>query len=93
MSLIIIRLHLGVKATYLLAVVFLETLRMSHQGGILNGKETNGNCRSALTCLFKYLETPSPNSAIDQCLTTTVYRAFGATLTWLASIQWPFSKL
>lgn len=73
----------GAKATYLLAVVFLETLRMSSQGGILNGKETNGNCRSALTCLFKYLEAPSLNSAIDQCLTTIVYRAFGASLTWL----------
>lgn len=80
-------LFLGVKATYLLAVAFLETLRMSRQGGILNGKETNGNCRSALSCLFKYIEAPSPNSAVDHCLTTIVYRAFGASLTWLASIQ------
>lgn len=73
----------GVKATYLLAVVFLETLRMSRRGGILNDKETTGNRRSALICLFKYLETASPNAAVDQCLTTIVYRAFGAALTWL----------
>ena len=75
------------KATYLLAVLFLETLRMSRQGGILNGKDITGNRRSAMTCLFKYLETPSPNPAVDQCLSTIVYRAFGAALTWLVSIQ------
>lgn len=83
MSVSIFGLHLGAKATHLLSIVFLETLRMSRQGGILNGKET----RSALTCLFKYLEAQSPNSAIDQCLATIVYRAFGASLTWLASTQ------
>ena len=79
--------HIGVKATYLLAVVFLETLRLSRQGGMLNGKEITGNRRSALICLFKYLENPSPNPAVDQCLTTMAYRAFGAALTWLVSTQ------
>ncbi|KAG0598394.1 hypothetical protein M758_12G069200 [Ceratodon purpureus] len=77
----------GVKATYLLAVVFLETLRMSRQGGILNGKDITGNRRSALNCIFKYLETSSRNPAVDQCLSTIVYRAFGAALTWLEDEQ------
>lgn len=59
---------------------------MSRQGGILNGKEKFESRISALTCLFKYLGTPSPNPAVDQCLSTIVYRAFGAALTWLVSI-------
>lgn len=64
---------------------------MSRRGGILNDKETTGNRRSALICLFKYLETASPNAAVDQCLTTIVYRAFGAALTWLVCFQSLFS--
>lgn len=75
-------LRVGVKATYLLAVVFLETLRLTHCGGLLN-KKTEGGMRSALICLFAYLETPSPNPAVYQCLVAIVYRAFGAALTWL----------
>lgn len=78
----VLLLCVGVKATYLLAVVFLETLRLTHCGGLLN-KKTEGGMRSALICLFAYLETPSPNPAVYQCLVAIVYRAFGAALTWL----------
>ena len=78
----VLLLCVGVKATYLLAVVFLETLRLTHCGGLLN-KKTEGGMRSALICLFAYLETTSPNPAVYQCLVAIVYRAFGAALTWL----------
>lgn len=78
----VLLLCVGVKATYLLAVVFLETLRFTHFGGLLN-KKPEGGMRSALICLFAYLETPSPNPAVYQCLVAIVYRAFGAALTWL----------
>lgn len=71
------------KATYLLAVAFLEILRLSYRGGVFQKDGTDGEQISALTCAFKYLETPNLPSDLYQCLTAIVHRAFDAALTWL----------
>ncbi|RXH88260.1 hypothetical protein DVH24_042331 [Malus domestica] len=73
----------GVKATYLLAVAFLEIIRFSSNGGILNGVTSSASSRSAFSCVFEYLKTPNLVPAVFQCLTATVHRAFETAVTWL----------
>ncbi|CAA0827597.1 Phosphatidylinositol 4-kinase alpha 1 [Striga hermonthica] len=73
----------GVKATYLLAVAFLEIIRFSSNGGILNGGPELTASRSAFSCVFEYLRSPNLMSAVSQCLTAIVYRAFETATTWL----------
>ncbi|KAJ9152673.1 hypothetical protein P3X46_026216 [Hevea brasiliensis] len=73
----------GVKATYLLAVAFLEIIRFSSNGGILNGCTGLTASRSAFSCVFEYLKTPNLMPAVFQCLTAIVHRAFEAAVQWL----------
>ncbi|KAL8060447.1 hypothetical protein ABFX02_02G025200 [Erythranthe guttata] len=73
----------GVKATYLLAVAFLEIIRFSSNGGILNGGPTSTASRSAFSCAFEYLRSPNLMPAVSQCLTAIVHRAFETAVTWL----------
>ncbi|KAK4284694.1 hypothetical protein QN277_001489 [Acacia crassicarpa] len=73
----------GVKATYLLAVAFLEIIRFSSNGGILNGDGTMTASRSAFTCVFEYLKTQNLMPAVSQCLTAIVHRAFETAVAWL----------
>ncbi|OEL35958.1 Phosphatidylinositol 4-kinase alpha 1 [Dichanthelium oligosanthes] len=73
----------GVKATYLLAVAFLETLRFSCNGGILSATSTLNKSNSAFSCVFEYLLTPNLTPAVSQCLTAVVHRAFETVLSWL----------
>ncbi|KAL5974827.1 Phosphatidylinositol 4-kinase alpha 1 [Asimina triloba] len=70
----------GVKATYLLAVSFLEIIRFSWNGGVLTGSTPS---RSAFTCVFEYLLTPNLLPAVFQCLTAIVLRAFETSMAWL----------
>ncbi|XP_031499033.1 phosphatidylinositol 4-kinase alpha 1 [Nymphaea colorata] len=73
----------GVKATYLLAVAFLEMIRFSCNGGILNGSSESADSRSAFSCVFEYLETPNLKPAVLQCLTAIVHGAFETVCMWL----------
>ncbi|XP_050363023.1 phosphatidylinositol 4-kinase alpha 1 isoform X2 [Argentina anserina] len=73
----------GVKATYLLAVAFLEIIRFSSNGGILNGDSSLTASRSAFSCVFEYLKTPNLMPAVFQCLMATVHRAFETAVIWL----------
>ncbi|KAL3538950.1 hypothetical protein ACH5RR_002316 [Cinchona calisaya] len=73
----------GVKATYLLAVAFLEITRFSSNGGILNGIPSSTASRSAFSCVFEYLKSPNLMPAVSQCLTAIVHRAFETALFWL----------
>ncbi|XP_042000363.1 phosphatidylinositol 4-kinase alpha 1-like [Salvia splendens] len=73
----------GVKATYLLAVAFLEIIRFSSNGGILNGNPNATGSRSAFSCAFEYLRSPNLMPAVSQCLTAIVHRAFETAITWL----------
>ncbi|GLT58161.1 hypothetical protein SLA2020_310800 [Shorea laevis] len=73
----------GVKATYLLAVAFLEIIRFSSNGGILNGGTSVTASRSAFSCVFEYLKTPNLMPAVFQCLKAIVHRAFEAAVSWL----------
>ncbi|XP_010255687.1 PREDICTED: phosphatidylinositol 4-kinase alpha 1-like isoform X2 [Nelumbo nucifera] len=73
----------GVKATYLLAVAFLEIIRFSSNGGILNGQTSLSASRSAFNCVFEYLKTPNLKQAVFQCLTAIVHRAFETAVSWL----------
>lgn len=73
----------GVKATYLLAVAFLEIIRFSSNGGILNGGTSLTASRSAFSCVFEYLKTPNLMPAVFQCLIAIVHRAFEAAVLWL----------
>lgn len=73
----------GVKATYLLAVAFLEIIRFSSNGGILNGSPNLTASRSAFSCAFEYLRSPNLMPAVSQCLTAIVHRAFETAITWL----------
>ncbi|XP_057550570.1 phosphatidylinositol 4-kinase alpha 1 [Amaranthus tricolor] len=73
----------GVKATYLLAVAFLEIIRFSSNGGILNGDLELTASRSAFSCVFEYLKTPNLAPAVFQCLTATVHQAFETAVSWL----------
>nr|XP_011464124.1 PREDICTED: phosphatidylinositol 4-kinase alpha 1 [Fragaria vesca subsp. vesca] len=73
----------GVKATYLLAVAFLEIIRFSSNGGILNGNSSFTASRSAFSCVFEYLKTPNLMPAVFQCLMATVHRAFETAVIWL----------
>ncbi|KAL0365498.1 UNVERIFIED_CONTAM: Phosphatidylinositol 4-kinase alpha 1 [Sesamum angustifolium] len=81
----------GVKATYLLAVAFLEIIRFSSNGGILNGAPSSTASRSAFGCVFEYLRSPNLMPAVSQCLTAIVHQAFETALTWL--ILWNSSCL
>ncbi|XP_042499214.1 phosphatidylinositol 4-kinase alpha 1-like isoform X2 [Macadamia integrifolia] len=73
----------GVKATYLLAVAFLEIIRFSSNGGILHGSTSLTASRSAFSCVFEYLKTPNLMPAVFQCLTAIVHRAFETAVSWL----------
>ncbi|KAF9609104.1 hypothetical protein IFM89_013358 [Coptis chinensis] len=73
----------GVKATYLLAVAFLEIIRFSSNGGILNGDTELTASRSAFSCVFEYLKTPNLLPAVLQCLNAIIHRSFEAALSWL----------
>ncbi|XP_072972382.1 phosphatidylinositol 4-kinase alpha 1 [Typha angustifolia] len=73
----------GVKATYLLAVAFLEIIRFSCNGGLLSTNSTSSKSRSAFGCVFEYLLTPNLLPAVFQCLTAIVYRAFETAVSWL----------
>ncbi|GAU22033.1 hypothetical protein TSUD_309370 [Trifolium subterraneum] len=73
----------GVKATYLLAVAFLEIIRFSSNGGNLNGGTSMDAARSAFTCAFEYLKTPNLMPAVFQCLTAIVHRAFETAVSWM----------
>ncbi|KAL4194748.1 hypothetical protein AMTRI_Chr05g70010 [Amborella trichopoda] len=81
----------GVKATYLLAVAFLEIIRFSCNGGILNDKSNQNASRSAFSCVFEYLEVPNLAPAVLHCLTAIVHRAFETALAWL--VLWNSSCL
>lgn len=72
----------GVKATYLLAVTFLEILRLNHNGGILKISSKKER-RSALSCAFEYLEKPNLIPAVYHCLLAIVHAAFDAAMAWL----------
>ncbi|XWS39824.1 hypothetical protein CRYUN_Cryun18bG0087700 [Craigia yunnanensis] len=74
---------MGVKTTYLLAVAFLEIIRFSSNGGILNGGTSLTASRSAFSCVFEYLKTPNLMPAVFQCLTALVHRAFETEVLWL----------
>ncbi|KAI3934357.1 hypothetical protein MKW92_039958 [Papaver armeniacum] len=65
----------GVKATYLLRFAFLEIIRFSSNGGILNGGNSVTAARSAFSCVFEYLKTPNLMPAVFQCLSAIVHRA------------------
>ncbi|CAI9769189.1 unnamed protein product [Fraxinus pennsylvanica] len=73
----------GVKATYLLAVAFLEIIRFSSNGGILNGGVSSTASQSAFSCVFEYLKSPNLVPAVSQCLTAIVHRAFETAIAWL----------
>ncbi|KAG8368260.1 hypothetical protein BUALT_Bualt15G0026800 [Buddleja alternifolia] len=73
----------GVKATYLLAVAFLEIIRFSSNGGILNGGPNSTASRSAFNCVFEYLRSPNLMPAVSQCLTAIVHQAFETATIWL----------
>ncbi|CAK9143184.1 unnamed protein product [Ilex paraguariensis] len=73
----------GVKATYLLAVTFLEIIRFSSNGGILNGSPSSIASRSAFSCVFEYLKSPNLIPDVLQCLTAIVHHAFETALLWL----------
>ncbi|KAM0028833.1 putative 1-phosphatidylinositol 4-kinase [Helianthus debilis subsp. tardiflorus] len=73
----------GVKATYLLAVAFLEIIRFSSNGGILNCGPNSTASRSAFSCVFEYLKSPNLMPAVSQCLIAIVHRAFETLLSWL----------
>ncbi|MCO5577946.1 hypothetical protein L7F22_031783 [Adiantum nelumboides] len=75
-------LDTGVKATFLLAVAFLEVHRLNCNGGILKSK-TTGEKRSALSCVFEYLEKLNLPLSIHLCLMAIVHRAFDTFLAWL----------
>nr|GEY69110.1 phosphatidylinositol 4-kinase alpha 1-like isoform X1 [Tanacetum cinerariifolium] len=73
----------GVKATYLLAVAFLEIIRFSSNGGLLNCSSNSTASRSAFSCAFEYLKSPNLLPAVFQCLMAIVHRAFETALSWL----------
>ncbi|WCJ33867.1 Phosphatidylinositol 3- and 4-kinase family protein [Euphorbia peplus] len=73
----------GVKATYLLAVAFLEIIRFNNNGGILNGDTDLTASRSAFSCVFEYLKTPNLLPAVFQCLKALIHRAFEEAVIWL----------
>ncbi|XP_078444700.1 phosphatidylinositol 3- and 4-kinase family protein [Wolffia australiana] len=73
----------GVKATYLLAVSFLEIIRFSCNGGILYEESGSPTSRSAFNCVFEYLRTPNLMPAVCQCLTALVHGAFETVISWL----------
>ncbi|XP_038707834.1 phosphatidylinositol 4-kinase alpha 1-like isoform X2 [Tripterygium wilfordii] len=73
----------GVKATYLLAVAFLEIIRFSSNGGILNGDTSVTDSRSAFSCVFEYLKTSDLTPAVLHCLTAIVHRSFETAVLWL----------
>ncbi|KVH93237.1 Armadillo-type fold [Cynara cardunculus var. scolymus] len=70
-------------ATYLLAVAFLEIIRFSSNGGLLNCGPSSTASRSAFSCAFEYLKSPNLAPAVFQCLMAIVHRAFETALSWL----------
>ncbi|XP_073045657.1 phosphatidylinositol 4-kinase alpha 1-like [Primulina eburnea] len=73
----------GVKATYLLAVAFLEIIRFSSNGGVLNGGHSATTSQSAFSCVFEYLKSPNLLPAVSQCLTAIVHQSFETAMSWL----------
>jgi phosphatidylinositol 4-kinase A len=73
----------GVKATYLLAVAFLEIIRFSSNGGLLSTISSPNKSKSAFGCVFEYLLTPNLLPAVFQCLNATVHRAFETVVAWM----------
>ncbi|XP_068668107.1 phosphatidylinositol 4-kinase alpha 1-like isoform X2 [Aristolochia californica] len=73
----------GVKSTYLLAVAFLEIIRFSINGGIINRESNLTSSSSAFSCVFEYLKTPNLLPVVFQCLTAIVHRAFETAVEWL----------
>ncbi|KAL5722458.1 1-phosphatidylinositol 4-kinase [Ranunculus cassubicifolius] len=73
----------GVKATYLLAVAFLEIIRFSSNGGILNGDKGSLTSRSAFSCVFEYLKTPNLLPAVTQCLNAIIQSSFETAVSWM----------
>ena len=71
------------KATYVLAVAFLEILRFGHKGGVIRKENGDLDFTSLMGCLFKYLECPNLPNDLHQCLTAIVHCAFDAALTCL----------
>lgn len=74
------------KATYLLAVAFLEIIRFSSNGGILGGGTSLTASRSAFSCVFEYLKSPNLMPAVFQCLMAIVHRAFETAVLWLVCL-------
>lgn len=74
------------KATYLLAVAFLEILRFSHKGGVIKKDHGDVDFTSLLTCLFKYMECPNLPLDLHQCFTAIVHCAFDGAIIWLVKI-------
>ncbi|PKA52366.1 Phosphatidylinositol 4-kinase alpha [Apostasia shenzhenica] len=81
-----------VKATYLLAVAVLETIRFSCNGGIFPADSTLSAPKSALSCVFEYLLTPNLMPAVFQCLKAIVYSAFETAVAWLEEKVSDFGK-
>ncbi|KAK8941284.1 Phosphatidylinositol 4-kinase alpha [Platanthera zijinensis] len=73
----------GVKATYLLAVTVLETLRFSCNGGILPSDPTSNIPKSAFSCVFEYLLTANLVPSVFQCLKAIVYSASEIAVAWM----------
>ncbi|KAL0912173.1 hypothetical protein M5K25_018130 [Dendrobium thyrsiflorum] len=73
----------GVKATYLLAVTVLETIRFSCNGGILPADSMSNMSRSAFSCVFEYLLTPNLTPAVFQILKAIVFCAAEIAVAWL----------
>ena len=71
------------KATYLLAVAFLEMIRFSCNGGVLSAESPSEMPKSAFSCVFEYLTTPNLMPAVVQCLTAIVHRAFETLVAWM----------
>lgn len=71
------------KATYLLAVAFLEMIRFSCNGGLLSADSQSETPRSAFSCVFEYLMTPNLMPAVIQCLKAIVHRAFETFVAWM----------
>lgn len=69
-------------ATYLMAVAYLEVLRFKRSGGVIRSR-FNREPTSALSFVFKYLETPSLSPPIHQCLVAIVHQAFNTAMLWL----------
>lgn len=67
-------------------MAFLEIIRFSSNGGILNGDSGFTASRSAFSCAFEYLKTPNLMPAVFQCLKAIVNSAFETAVLWLVCL-------